>query len=175
MNLDEDVVERRPLGMIDLEASPFQRTSLFSASPKCFFEWKLLLPTFQWKEWPCDWWGMMEVCWRVGGNSWREMGVWGMEHFSLPLCGKGYYYHLSCEQDGWITRVEVYHFREVWVDLIQGTLSVAWVKGRTSVNRLAVCCKSASGGSITAEERCGRRVSPRMSCVITCFFNCSLR
>jgi hypothetical protein len=125
-------------------------------------------------------------CWKCAGG-WvvtaggRWKWGWSMEHFSWPLFGKGYHYHLSCEQDGWITRVEVYHFREVWVDLIQGTFfSVAWVKGSTRVNRLTVWHKYASGGSMTAEEGCGRKVSPwalfyAVSCVITCFFSCSLR
>ena len=60
-------------GWQTLRLLPVKLTYLFSASPKCFCEWKLSLPTFLWKEWLYDWRGMLEVCWRVGGNSWREM------------------------------------------------------------------------------------------------------
>jgi hypothetical protein len=127
-------------------------------------------------------------CWKCAEGRVVTAGGWEMEGrlkhgtFSWPLCGKGYHYQLSCEQDCWISRVAVYvpFQRGVGGFDPRDSFSAACVKGSTSVNRLAVWHKYASGGSMTAEERCGRRVSPwvlfyAVSCVITCFFSCSLR
>jgi hypothetical protein len=182
MHLDVDAVERRPLGMTDLAAPPFQLNSLFSASLMCFSEWKLSLPTFLWKEWLYDWRGMLEVCSRVGGNSWREMGG-RLQHGTFFMTSM--WQRLSLPPLMWTRWMNYYSGSVPFQGGVGGfdprdSFFVAWVKGSPGVNRLAVWHKYASGGSMTAEEICGRRVSPRVlfysvSCVITIFFSCSLR